>query len=315
MLSRRGLSRSEVVVVLLMLVVLGGLLLVAASRLRESAARMSCQNNLRQLANGVHSYHSAHQALPPLTDQGVIAPTGAGLTSVYWNLSPFLEASVRVYRPGQSPSANYHALSSVPFSYSHKDGSPGTQFGGDANQVWRLFIDPSDTTAHQLRDVPMTLPDSTTGYYATGSYAANGLLPWGSAGGPKRLSEWPAELILFAERPQVCRTAAGETVYNLWGVGFYSPHMPAFATQTPTNPPGLWATGQIVSSADGHNPIQLIAKNRPCDPRLPGSPHHSGMQVAMIDGNVRSFGSDTDPQVFWAACAPFGQPIVRENGR
>ena len=45
-----------------------------------------------------------------------------------------------------------------------------------------------------------------------------------------------ADTILFAERPQVCRTVSGEVAYNLWGAGFYSPHMPAFAALAPVGP-------------------------------------------------------------------------------
>ena len=51
--------------------------------------------------------------------------------------------------------------------------------------------------------------------------------------------------IIIGERAQVCRTAGGETVYNLWGLGFYSPHMPSFATLTPDEPAGLQSTGQV----------------------------------------------------------------------
>jgi hypothetical protein len=62
------------------------------------------------------------------------------------------------------------------FTYPHK-GYPIRQVGGIANHVLSWFLDPADGTASQRWDVLMTLPDGTTGYYATGSYAANGLVP------------------------------------------------------------------------------------------------------------------------------------------
>jgi prepilin-type processing-associated H-X9-DG protein len=222
----------------------------------------------------------------------------------------------------------------VRFPFHNKDGDPGTLYGGIVNQNWLVFRCPADTTANQLRDIPMTLPDGTTGYYAAGSYAANGMLPWGS-GGLKDITRGTATTIMLGERPQVCRTAAGDTVYNLWGVGFYSPHMPAFAALTPIAPPGLWSTGQIApvmplpgeqaedrntaihyrvgrkdappQAADFPTPIQPLRKDQPCDPRLPGSMHNAGMQVAMADGSVRTFAADTEPWVFWSACAPGGK--------
>jgi Protein of unknown function (DUF1559) len=333
-MSRRlGLSRVEVVVTLLIILLGAGMLLAAIARVREAAARVKCQNNLKQVALAMGNYDDCFNGrLPPLVDQGAGAPTGRGLPSVFANLVPFIEAGPRYYDPDSSPPTDYHAPSSVTFTYHLKDGTPFTAEGGMANRVWSLFIDPADTTGERLRDVLMTLPDGTTGYYATGSYAANGLLPWGIDSLPRLSSSGLANTILFAERPQLCRTAAGEEVYNLWGLGFYSPHMPAFAVLTPNEPPGLWPTGQVApivplpdeaaaerdaqilvrvgrrdsepQRADFPTPVQIIRRGRPCDPRLPGAPHSAGMQAAMADGSVRVFAPDTSPWVFWAACMP-----------
>jgi hypothetical protein len=242
MLHRPGASRADVLVVMLIVVLAAGLFLAGVSRVREAAAAISCQNNLKQLGLATHNYIDAFGRLPPLVDQGDGAPTGHGLLSVFANLMPYIEATPLVFRPERSPDY-YHAHSSVVFTYPHK-GQLFTQVGGMANNVMPLFLDPSDATASQLRDVPMTLPDGTTGYYATGSYAANGLVPWRTGIVPWAFPGGTANTILFGERPQVCRTAAGDEVYNLWGLGVYSPHMPAFATLTPADPPGLWDTGQ-----------------------------------------------------------------------
>ncbi|MDY3559326.1 hypothetical protein R5W23_000317 [Gemmata sp. JC673] len=194
-----------------------------------------------------------------------------------------------------------------------------SQNGGDANQAWSVFLDPADPAPQGQRDIPVTLTDGSTGYYATGNYAANGLLAWGKKSSVKSLEEWPAPAILFAERPQACHTANGEVIHNLWGVGFYSPNMPAFAALTPTDPPGLQSTGQIApatggqfrigradgvpQSADFPAPIQFLRSGQPCDPRLPGTPHRTGMPTAMSDGSVRVFAREVDPGVFWSACA------------
>ena len=191
---------------------------------------------------------------------------------------------------------------------------------------WALqFLDPADTTADKLRDIPMTLPDGSIGYYTTGSYAANGLIPWHRAN-VKHLGD---NTIVFAERPQVCKTSTGHTVYNLWGVGFYSPHMPAFAALAPLESPESWTTGQVSpvwplpAEADADEirvrigredavplpqyfryPIQRIRNNEPCDPRLPGSMHSNGMNCLMSDGSVKVFSYRTSPWVFWSACVP-----------
>ena len=247
---------------------------------------------------------------------------------------PCIEGTNLVFRPERSPDY-YHAHSSVEFTYPHK-GDPITQTGGIANHVLPWFLDPADGTASRLRDVPMALPDGTTGYYATGSYAANGLAPWRTGVVPRSFPGGTENTILFGERPQVCRTAAGEEVYNLWGLGVYGPHMPAFAALTPADPPGLCATGQAAPAGplpdesepdrdalvrvrigrqgaepappDFPAPVQILRGGRPCDPRLPGTPHRRGMQAVMADGSVRVFGPDTSPRVFWAACEPAKPP-------
>jgi hypothetical protein len=332
--QRSGVSRADVLVATLIAVVAAALFLAAVSRVREAAAVASCQNNLKQLGLATINYGASFGRLPPLVDQGAGAPTDRGLPSVFVNLMPFVEATPLVFRPERSPDY-YHAPSSVVFTYPHK-GETFTQVGGIANQVMPLFLCPADGTASKLRDVPMTLPDGTTGYYATGSYAANGLAPWGPGDLPHALPGGTANTVLFAERPQVCQTAAGEQVHNLWGLGVYSPHMPAFAVLTPADPPGLWDTGQAAPDEplpderaadrdtlirvrvgrraaepalpDFATPVQIMGGRRPCDARLPATPHSQGMQVVMADGSLRQFGPDTSPWVFWAACAPAAPP-------
>jgi Protein of unknown function (DUF1559) len=333
MRHRPGLSRVEVLVGLLIGGLLVGLFLAAITRLRESAKVASCRNNLKQLGLAVHNYIDTYDGrLPALTDQGDGAPTGGGMPSVFATLMHFIEATPPAFLPERPPSY-YHAHSSVALTYPIK-GTMYTQHGGFANSTWRWYIDPGDTSAEVLRDVPMTLPDGTTGYYATSSYAANGLAPWGTGSFLQLFPNGAQNTILMAERPQVCRTAGGDEVYNLWGLGFYSPHMPAFATLTPADPPGLWSTRQVAPAEplpdedvpdrdarirvrigrrdaapqppDFETPVQSVRGGRQCDPRLPATPHLAGMQVLMADGSVRVFGQDTSPWVFWTACAPAG---------
>jgi hypothetical protein len=335
MLPRHGLSRVDVLVAIVISGLAFGLILFAVSRIREAAAAIRCQNNLKQLGIAAQNYLDAYPGrLPPLVDQGKGAPTGHGLPSVFATLMPWIEATPVTFRKERSP-VYYNAHSSVRLTYRGKDG-PEMEDGGMANAYNLVFLDPADRTANRLRDVPMTLPDGSTGYYATGSYAANGLAPWYTGAESKPFPGGTAYTILFGERPQFCRTAGGEGVYNLWGLGIYSPHMPTFATLTPTDPPGLQDTGQVASveplpdegaadrdalirvrigrrdaepiPPDFSTPVQIVRAGQPCDPRLPGTPHRRGMQAAMADGSVRLFAPDTSLWVFWAACVPAERP-------
>lgn len=175
MQRRVGRPLLQVGLTMLVVAMLGGLILPAIVRIRDAAHLTKCQNNLKRLALAVHNYNDAYQGrLPTLSDQDKGSPTGQGIPSIFGTLVPYIEAGPGYYHPKKSPPTDYHAHSSTVFTYRYKDNTTFTEHGGLANRTWGVFTDPGDATADGLRDVPMTLPDGTTGYYATGSYAAKG---------------------------------------------------------------------------------------------------------------------------------------------
>ncbi|MEX2307026.1 MAG: DUF1559 domain-containing protein [Pirellulales bacterium] len=98
---RRGVTLIELLVVIAIIAILMAFLLPAVQAARESGRRVSCQNNLRQVALAVQNYETAHRVYPPsaLFTPGTAIVTNNQSWSIHGRILPYLEeesAFVRV---------------------------------------------------------------------------------------------------------------------------------------------------------------------------------------------------------------------------
>jgi prepilin-type N-terminal cleavage/methylation domain-containing protein/prepilin-type processing-associated H-X9-DG protein len=128
-----GFTLIELLVVIAIIGVLIGLLLPAVQKVREAAARMQCENNLKQIGLALHDYHDTNKMFPPGYASNYDSAgndTGPGWGWAAY-LLPHIEqqnlyAAIRFDRPIEAPANSGARLTAIKTYLCPSDNAPPT---------------------------------------------------------------------------------------------------------------------------------------------------------------------------------------------
>jgi prepilin-type N-terminal cleavage/methylation domain-containing protein/prepilin-type processing-associated H-X9-DG protein len=285
---RRGFTLIELLVVIAIIAILIGLLLPAVQKVREAAARMKCQNNIKQNALACHSYNDANGKLPPAW--------GAAGTVAWFNM-PYMEQD-NVYRLCNGNVNNYFSVSG------------GNTYG--SNVIMKAELCPSDASGPDEGLWARGALANEIGNWGFGNYGVNfqvfGNPDMGDNAGANMatgfqintISDGTSNTIFYAEKYRRCGGNG-----SLWGHGSWNvPWMAMFAYG---NRAGTAGYGSNSSPAGAVGPgSKFLVKPDPwgsaCNPSYAASPHMGGINVGFGDGSVRFLSSGVDANTWWALC-------------
>jgi prepilin-type N-terminal cleavage/methylation domain-containing protein len=310
--GRRAFTLIELLVVIAIIAVLIGLLLPAVQKVRDAAARMQSQNNLKQLGLGLHNFYSTNDCYPPMF--GTVPQGGASLAggSIFYHLLPYVEQD-NLYRLGVDASRSAPLkLLRAPLDRSYT--SDGTfDLPTASNPPWA---------------------DPTITKWGLSSYSANWQVFGDTPQKVTKMQDGMSNTFVFGEKYAVAKRPVSFSGATLWGYGvdprsipndFNPPLAPgAYPTETQwandqkstslyVN--GYWARngfvnrgGAVPTSWYGTNPWRCRCMLKPewqpplenVNPQKSQSFSSSGIYICMGDGSVRFVSSQT-PDAPWSA--------------
>jgi len=288
---RRAFTLIELLVVIAIIAILIGLLLPAVQKVRDAAARLQCQNNLKQVSLACHTYHDASGAFPP----GVNVPIGALSGMLFPSNILFTTGKVgQPPFPGQFGSWLMYVLPFVEQDNLRKNLDFTVREFGNCNgpnsvgaQLVKIFLCPSDP-----------LPNLVSTYTASGITYNFGMNSYLGNGGTR---SWFLDFNysvdgIFHLNSKVTIGAITDGSSNTFLVGERYHRDPVYK-DIETLGGWAWSNYQAVQDCIGSTrvPVNYLcpAGSTPIflvtDPRVAafGSGHLGGANFAFADGSVR----------------------------
>ena len=266
---RHAFTVIELLVTIGIVSILLALTVTGIQRLRESANRLQCQNNLRNLALAAHEYHDAKRALPPYASR----KSGEVFGGWFVFLLPYF-GNDSIY---QQLLANRQTVNN-----GTQVIATGTAMEGVPDVPFPSLLCPSDPTAS---------------FHVTGTtnYLAN-WYAWGAGNGPygpaqrfNQMTDGLSNTVLFAEGYGDCdglpRRALRSVYFHNFGIT-----QQGKPSDDPSYLPNDYTMFQVQPAK--------------CDKWRAQTPHSSGMPTALADGSVRLVSPDISPTTWKAVLKP-----------
>lgn len=267
----------ELLVVIAIIAVLIGLLLPAVQKVRESANRIKCSNNLKQLILAVHNYASTNQErLPPLT--GVFInpnPSWQYGSNQFW-LLPYLEQE-NLYRQWMAGPQDQYGFNPPFATYSYYQTEP-------------ILYCPSDPTISNGRNGHgLSAGSYGVNYqvYGTTSYQGSYPGPYYILS-PFRIGNVPddtSNTIAYAERSATYPNGEDTS----WSFPF--------------DLPWGYSDAAVFAYWSSASPQFSVSPSQE-DYRLAQSYHPGVCLAALLDGSIRPISSGISQPTWWNAVRP-----------
>jgi prepilin-type N-terminal cleavage/methylation domain-containing protein len=333
--SRRGFTLVELLVVIAIIAILVVLLLPAIQMARESARKLQCKNNLRQMGIATQHYYEANGTFPI----GVIVQDDVQTAwSQHVRLLPYLEeakAFERLQRFNQwntDPKVNELRLERIAFFVCPSDTNYFSIDPRD-NQIWgKCSYKGNGGSA-------LNYPIDSRGNPGTPSFRENGIFIKNKAVRDRDVKDGQTNTALF------CEAVIGDgddNAVSVPGDWFQIGEVEAkdlydtclnVAQSTGTSQISFqgrsWVSGDYISSRYNHvMPPNSHSCRRGNPTGADGQPivdekgvtsasshHRGGVNMCLVDGATKSVDVTVDPTVWRALGSIAGKEVVREGGK
>jgi prepilin-type N-terminal cleavage/methylation domain-containing protein/prepilin-type processing-associated H-X9-DG protein len=290
---RSAFTLIELLVVIAIIAILIGLLLPAVQKVRDAAARMQCQNNLKQIGIALHAYHDANLKFPAGVVNTANPPSTTGNYYPYWSwmaqMMPYYEQD-NLYKLADNW-AHSGSNSGSPYTWWPWGGfwlSPMTPANPALGVIVKTLICPADTRQN------LTLPGPAwggNGLVAFGGYLGvagsaegdeaqpNGILYYKSTTRFADISDGTSLTLMVGERPP-----SQDLYYGWWFAGAGYDGQGVGDVVLGARSVGYAASLGCSAAKVGLQPGKF---SDPCDQVHFWSPHSGGANFLNGDGSVR----------------------------